>query len=159
MLISPCCNRISPIFVPAAMLRPHFSIDGSARRPERPGHRLGGHERTPADRQPSLAESVISALSTREIGQPAFAVWAASSKAAWLALGTLATVSRWILVMVGLPSFGSKVRFALVSTDSGVKPALPSSADRAMEKQEACAAAISSSGFVPGAFSKRWAKV
>src|ERR1039458_1166079 len=37
----------------------------------------------------------------------------------------------------------------------GVKPALPSSAENAIEKQPACAAAINSSGFVPTPFSKR----
>src|SRR5260370_646178 len=39
--------------------------------------------------------------------------------------------------------------------DSGVIPALPSSAEKAIEKQPACAAAMSSSGFVPAPFSKR----
>src|ERR1017187_10613396 len=39
--------------------------------------------------------------------------------------------------------------------DAGVKPALPSSAENAIEKQPACAAAMSSSGFVPAPFSKR----
>src|SRR5882672_522694 len=39
--------------------------------------------------------------------------------------------------------------------DSGVMPALPSSAENAIEKQPACAAAMSSSGFVPTPFSKR----
>src|SRR6187431_2341228 len=34
-------------------------------------------------------------------------------------------------------------------------PALPSSAEKTIEKQPACAAAMSSSGFVPGPFSKR----
>src|SRR5690348_11467083 len=38
---------------------------------------------------------------------------------------------------------------------SGVRLAPPSCADRAMEKHPACAAAINSSGFVPGAFSNR----
>jgi hypothetical protein len=38
---------------------------------------------------------------------------------------------------------------------SGVKFAVPSCADSAIEKHPACAAAISSSGFVPGAFSNR----
>ena len=40
----------------------------------------------------------------------------------------------------------------------GVKFAAPSCADSAMEKHAACAAAISSSGFVPGAFSNRVVK-
>src|SRR5262249_45859266 len=38
---------------------------------------------------------------------------------------------------------------------SAVRPASPSWAERAMEKQPACAAAISSSGLVPTPFSKR----
>src|ERR1700758_3092080 len=38
---------------------------------------------------------------------------------------------------------------------SGVRFALPSCAESAIEKQPACAAAINSSGFVPGAFSNR----
>src|SRR6266516_3872101 len=38
---------------------------------------------------------------------------------------------------------------------SGVMPALPSSADSAIEKKPAWAAAINSSGFVPGWLSKR----
>src|SRR5580700_48319 len=38
---------------------------------------------------------------------------------------------------------------------SGVSPALPSSAEKAMAKHPACAAAISSSGFVPMPFSNR----
>src|SRR5437763_4488400 len=49
----------------------------------------------------------------------------------------------------------SKLRLAVVSMRSGVIPALPSSAERAMEKQPACAAAISSSGLVPLPFSNR----
>ena len=44
---------------------------------------------------------------------------------------------------------------ASVSTVSTLWPALPSSPDRAIEKQPACAAAISSSGFVPSPSSKR----
>src|SRR2546423_13425623 len=39
--------------------------------------------------------------------------------------------------------------------ESAVKPAFCSSAESAMLKQPACAAPISSSGFVPGPFSKR----
>ena len=44
---------------------------------------------------------------------------------------------------------------ASVSTLCGSWPALPSSADSAIEKQPAWAAAISSSGFVPSPSSKR----
>src|SRR5258705_8841277 len=49
----------------------------------------------------------------------------------------------------------SIVSVALVSIFVGFIPALPSSADNAMEKQPACAAAISSSGLVPTPFSNR----
>jgi hypothetical protein len=44
---------------------------------------------------------------------------------------------------------------AVVSTLSGSYPALPSSPASAIEKQPACAPAISSSGLVPGPSSKR----
>jgi hypothetical protein len=47
----------------------------------------------------------------------------------------------------------------VVSTAWGVMPRSPSWAERAMEKQEAWAAAISSSGLVPGASSKRVLKL
>src|SRR5260370_16634580 len=49
----------------------------------------------------------------------------------------------------------SMVSVGAVLMLSGVRFALPSWADRAIEKQAACAAAISSSGFVPGASSNR----
>src|SRR5437660_12550607 len=49
----------------------------------------------------------------------------------------------------------SKLRLATVSIRSGVIPALPSSAERAMDRQPACAAAMSSSGLVPLPFSNR----
>ena len=50
---------------------------------------------------------------------------------------------------------GDLVMVAVVAIEAGVKPALPSSAENAIEKQPACAAAINSSGFVPPPFSKR----
>ena len=53
------------------------------------------------------------------------------------------------------PSPGSRWTLAVVSTDVGVKPAASSPADRAIEKQPACAAPISSSGLVPVPSSKR----
>ena len=58
-------------------------------------------------------------------------------------------------VMVKPASVFSRVSVAVVSMLSAVRPALPSWAESAMEKQPACAAAISSSGLVPGWFSKR----
>ncbi len=53
----------------------------------------------------------------------------------------------------------SRTTVADVLTDSGVIDALPSSADVAIEKQAEWAAAISSSGFVPLAPSKRVIKL
>src|SRR5437016_14266716 len=50
------------------------------------------------------------------------------------------------------------VRVAFVEMLSGVRLAPLSWAESAMEKQAACAAAISSSGLVPGVFSKRVTK-
>jgi hypothetical protein len=47
------------------------------------------------------------------------------------------------------------VSVAEVSMLDGVKFAVPSCAESAMEKHAACAAAINSSGLVPGVFSNR----
>src|SRR5439155_8820858 len=52
----------------------------------------------------------------------------------------------------------SKSRVAFTSIRSGRYPAFPSSPEKAIAKQLACAAATSSSGFVPGSFSNRIAK-
>src|ERR1700736_2240949 len=49
----------------------------------------------------------------------------------------------------------SIVRVAAVSILDAVRLAFPSCAESAIEKQAACAAAINSSGLVPGVFSKR----
>src|SRR5258708_36741017 len=49
----------------------------------------------------------------------------------------------------------SSVTAAVVSRLSGVLPGLPSGDESAIVKHPACAAAISSSGFVPAPFSKR----
>src|ERR1700722_15875402 len=57
--------------------------------------------------------------------------------------------------MVQPGSSFSMLRVADVLMLSGVRFAPPSCADSAMEKHAACAAAISSSGFVPGASSNR----
>src|SRR5438034_3014444 len=103
----------------------------------------------------SFAARVIFAFNKREIGQPAFAVCAAASNRARSAPGTFATTSRWISVTVQPASSRSIVKAAAVAIESGVRPPLPSSADSAIEKQPACAAAINSSGFVPRPFSKR----
>src|SRR5437899_12759997 len=60
--------------------------------------------------------------------------------------------------MVQPESSFSRLSVTLVLMLSGVRLAPPSCAESAMEKQAAWAAAISSSGFVPGAFSKRVVK-
>src|ERR1700757_461095 len=57
--------------------------------------------------------------------------------------------------MVQLPSTCSSVSVASVESSSAVKPAFPRKADSAIVKHPACAAAISSSGFVPTPFSNR----
>src|SRR5262245_56926133 len=62
-------------------------------------------------------------------------------------------------VTVKPASVFSRVAVAVVSMRSALRLASPSRADSAMEKQLACAVAISSSGLVPGALSKRCAKL
>src|SRR5215470_19791166 len=57
--------------------------------------------------------------------------------------------------MVQPESSLSSERVTDVEMLSGVRFALPSCAESAIEKHPACAAAINSSGFVPGAFSNR----
>src|SRR5947207_409663 len=109
----------------------------------------------PMNQLSSFAARVIFAFNKREIGQPAFAVCAAASNRARSAPGTFATTSRWISVTVQPASSRSIVKAAAVAIESGVRPPWPSSADSAIEKQPACAAAINSSGFVPRPFSKR----
>src|SRR5260221_8504889 len=60
-----------------------------------------------------------------------------------------------MLVMVGVPSTRRRVTVASVCTDSGGVPAWASRLDRAIEKHDAWAAAISCSGLAPGPSSKR----
>src|SRR6266481_5273034 len=107
------------------------------------------------DGYPSFASIVIFAFNTLDTGQPAFAFCAAVLKASALAPGTFATTSRCTAVMVQPASCFSIVSVADVLMLSGVRLAPPSCADSAIEKHAACAAAISSSGFVPGASSNR----
>ena len=64
-------------------------------------------------------------------------------------------MSRCDSVTVGPVGSIPNVTVAVVAMESGLKPALPSSVENAIEKQPACAAAMSSSGFVPTPFSKR----
>src|ERR1700693_87397 len=100
----------------------------------------------------------ILAFRTFETGQPFSAASAYFWKVAASAPGTFPTTSRWLEVMVQPESSLSSVRVTLVLMLSGVRLAPPSWAESAIEKQAACAAAISSSGLVPGAFSKRVVK-
>src|SRR5271157_3413497 len=67
----------------------------------------------------------------------------------------VATRSRWLLVMEKPSPTFSREMVQVVSSFVAVIPAAPSCAESAMVKQPACAAARSSSGFVPTPFSKR----
>src|SRR6201996_9761708 len=117
--------------------------------PQRSGGRPPGYN--------SVASRVISGTLASALltGQPALAVAACSVKVAWSMPGTRPVVTRAILVIVGAPSTGLSVTVASVCTDSAVCPASASLFDRAMEKHDACAAAISCSGLEPGPSSKR----
>ncbi len=88
-------------------------------------------------------------------GQPALAASAFSTNVGSSMPGTRPTVTSSILVMVGEPSTGLRVTLASVCTESGGWPALARRLARAIEKQAACAAAISCSGLDPGPSSKR----
>src|ERR1035441_5936289 len=83
------------------------------------------------------------------MGQPPLASAAALAKTSSEAPGTLAVGVSAILVIAKPPSTLPSVTAALVSIFSGVCPAAPNCAPSAIEKQLACAAAISSSGVVP----------
>jgi UMF1 family MFS transporter len=107
----------------------------------------------------STASMVIFALSRREIGHPALALFAAFSNAALSAPGTLAFTDRWLAVTVMPASVFSSVTVAVVAILSALRFAWPSWPESAIEKQAACAAAISSSGSVLPPDSKRLAKV
>src|SRR5581483_1025200 len=101
---------------------------------------------------------VILALNSLEIGQPSLAFLAACSNLALSAPGIFTLTCRCDEVTAKPESSFSSVTVAVVSMDWAVIPALPSLAERAMLKQPAWAAAINSSGFVPGCDSKRVAK-
>jgi len=90
-----------------------------------------------------------------ETGHPVLAACTALSNASWLAPGTRAFTSSWLDVMAKPSGCFSSVMVHAVSMLSGVNPACVNCAERAMEKQPACAAANSSSGLVPCSFSKR----
>src|SRR3954454_3491712 len=82
------------------------------------------------------------------MGQPSFAASAACAKAAASMPGTFPrNVSADDTTFQPSPTL-SKVTAALTSSRSGGVPARPRPADRAIEKQLACAAATSSSGLV-----------
>src|SRR5262245_10477116 len=110
-------------------------------------------------RQASLASIVIVVLRRREIGHPAFAPSSVFVNLAGSAPGLLTRVSRWIDVTVHAPLTFSKLAVAAVSMLSGVNPSFAMKSDSAIEKHAACAAAISSSGFVPFSFSNRCLKL
>src|SRR5262245_52250543 len=103
----------------------------------------------------SFVSIVICAFSTRDTGQPFLAFSAAVWKSGGEAPGTLARTFRCTAVIVKPASVLSSVTVASVWMLSAFLPALSSCADSAIEKQPACAAAISSSGFVPLPSSKR----
>src|ERR1700680_75026 len=101
----------------------------------------------------SFAVIVIFAFSTFDTGHPLFASSAALLNAAASAVGTRAETSRCTAVIAHPESSFSIVKVAVVEMLSAVSLAPPSCPESAMEKQAACAAAINSSGFVPGVFS------
>src|SRR5699024_548097 len=108
------------------------------------------HARGAVAAQPSFAVIVIGTLaSAREIGQPFFAPSASSLNFAASTPGTVPVMASAIEVMVQPGSCFSIATTALVSSLVGSWPALVSANATAIVKQLACAAAISSSGFVP----------
>jgi REP element-mobilizing transposase RayT len=106
------------------------------------------------------ASSVISGTpaSACETGQPVFAASAASRKPSASRPGTL---PRTVSALFVIPVPGTKVTTAEVRSCSGGVPAFASPMDSAIEKHEACAAAISSSGLVfpPDSSSERAAQL
>src|SRR5439155_26796971 len=104
----------------------------------------------------NVAFSVICVpASACDTGQFAFAVSACSWNVASSIPGTDASVTRSMRLMGDPLSPVSRLTLAVVWTRSGVKPARPRPPDRAIEKQPAWAAPMSSSGLVPLPSSKR----
>src|SRR5215831_14014054 len=101
----------------------------------------------------SFAFIVIFAFNTFDTGQPFSAASAYFWNVAASAPGTLPTTSRWLAVIVHPESSFSMVRVTFVLMLVGVRFAPPNCAESAIEKHAAWAAAINSSGFVPGASS------
>jgi hypothetical protein len=111
--------------------------------------------RVPDDDKPSLALREIYAFRTFETGQPDLVCSAICWNVRSSMPGIFATHTRSLCVIAKpSPTFSSRTD-ASVCMDSAVKPALPRPSDSAIEKQAACAAPMSSSGFVPGPSSKR----
>src|SRR5947209_9804594 len=90
-----------------------------------------------------------------ETGQVFFASSARRLKVPSSTPGTLPSVARSMRVMPHPCSVLSKCTVAVVRISCGLWPAWESAPAKAMEKQPACAAPISSSGFVPGPSSIR----
>src|SRR5271166_989808 len=116
---------------------------------------IGRPVRAQLDSYTSFAFIVIFAFSTFDTGHPFSAASANFWNVAASAPGTLPTTSMWLDVIVHPESSFSIVSVMLVEMLSGVRFAEPSCAESAIEKHPACAAAINSSGFVPGPFSNR----
>src|SRR5436309_13556431 len=93
---------------------------------------------------------ILVPASAFDTGHPFLAFSASSWNFEFSTPGTSASVVRSILVMAKPPSALSNCTVAFVWMRLGVKPAWVSWAESAIEKHQACAALISSSGFVPG---------
>src|SRR4051812_48222600 len=109
----------------------------------------------PRDHWTSFTSSVIAALSTFETGQFFSASPAIRAKPESSRLGTLPRKVRADLLILNPWPSGSSVTAASVESSVGSSPAACRPNANAMVKQPACAAAISSSGFVPFSLSKR----
>ena len=98
---------------------------------------------------------MIAKFNTRDTGQLTLASAAISINCSLAILGTVPRNSRCEALMVHWPAICSKWTVAWVSSRVGVNPARVRAAQTAIVKHPACAAASSSSGFVPGEPSKR----
>ncbi|MDB5553676.1 MAG: hypothetical protein JWL86_3660 [Rhizobium sp.] len=96
----------------------------------------------------ALSDTSI-APSARDTGQPAFALSASSLNLASSMPGTVPTSSMVLLLMVAPPPLISRSIVAVASSLVAGVPFSARKAESCMEKQPACAAAISSSGLVP----------
>src|SRR5439155_13592026 len=119
------------------------------------------HVHRPHPTYSNFASRVICRMpaSAFDTGHPRLASSAAFWNPACSRPGTRPCTLSSILVILGAPSTISRVHAAVVSTRVTGFPAFSRPADRAMLKQAACAAAISSSGFVPFFPSNRVANV